>query len=401
MYLIGVQDSLRNVTYMSAVVDGPNPILIDPGYPTYTDITCNNLDNGTITIAATGETGSYFFDLAGPVTESNSTGNFAGLPAGAYTVTVRDADICTTSDISPEITINNPDPVTVTTVDINDAGCFGEFSGSIAIIPDGGTPSGSGTGYTYLWTGPSGFTSTDEDIINLEAGNYFVSITDGNGCSNMIGPYTVGQPSQISALLDNSTPVVCYGESNGTASITPGGGAGGYIYSWVGQANGLISNDQNPTNLPADVYDLTIEDGSGCSETFSPFLSISEPDPLSIQIVSFDPVTCNGNWDGSAQVTADGGTPSYSFSWIGATSGYTSTEEDPTGMPADVYTLNLSDINSCSNIFDDVLTITEPQAIDLTVENSSDVSCFGGSDGAVQATVTGGIPPYSFSWVCF
>ncbi len=396
LYLIAVQDSLEDVSYMSAIVDGPDPILIT--YYGATDLTCNNFDDGTITVTASGETENHLFDLAGPENESNSSGSFTGLLPGVYTVTARDA-VCTTSDITPGITINNPSPVSATVDAIIDAGCFGEFSGSIAITPGGGTPSGSGTGYTYLWSGPSGFNSIDEDISSLEAGDYFVSITDGNGCSSMMGPYTVGQPTQINAFLDASTEVICHGENNGTASISTNGGAGGYFYSWIGQTNGLISNDEDPTNLVADIYDLSITDGSGCSRTFTSFLTMSEPDPLSILIDSFDPVSCNGGTDGSAQITAAGGMPNYSFSWIGTTSGYTSTEEDPTGMPADVYTLNLADNHSCSRMFSDVLTIIEPEVLDLTVDVSSDVSCFGGSNGAVQVTATGGTPPYAFSWV--
>ena len=285
-YLIAVIDDLGDPAYATAMVEGPDPMQITAFFST--DVICNNADNGTITVTATGESGSHVFDLSGPVNQSDPSGSFTGLPAGVYTVTARDAGICTTTDITPGITINNPSLVSATEDIIIDADCFGEFSGSIAITPSGGTPSGSGTGYTYLWSGPTAFTSTAEDITDLEAGNYFVIITDGNDCSSMMGPYTVGQPTQINTILDASTEVVCHGENTGTASISTSGGAGGYIYSWVGQTNGLISNDENPTNLLADIYDLSIADGSGCSRTFTSFLSMSEPDPLSILIENFN-----------------------------------------------------------------------------------------------------------------
>ena len=366
---------------------------------TSTDITCNNANDGTITATATGESGSHMFDLAGPVNASNPTGIFSNLPPGVYTVTARDAGTCTSTDITPGITINNPSLVSASEDNITDAGCFGEFTGSIAITPTGGTPSGAGTGYTYAWIGPSGYTSTAEDITSLEAGDYFVTITDGNGCSSMMGPYTVGQPTEINPILDGSSDVSCNGESNGAASITTSGGAGGYSYSWVGQVSGPVSSDEDPVNLVADIYNLIVTDIAGCSRTLTSFVTIGEPDPLSVLVNSITPVSCNGGADGSAQITAAGGTTPYSFVWSGATSGYSSTDEDPTAMPADVYSVTITDDHFCIELFADLVTITEPTPISMTLDGSTDVSCFGGNDGTSQITPSGGTPPYLFEWL--
>ncbi len=112
--------------------------------------------------------------------------------------------------------------------------CYGENTGSIGITPGGGIP-GGGSGYTYSWTGPNGFTSNAEDITNLEAGDYFVSVFDGNLCQVNAGPITITQPAELTALLNRLQDVTCYGGNNGSASMTPGGGTGGYSYSWDGQ----------------------------------------------------------------------------------------------------------------------------------------------------------------------
>jgi gliding motility-associated-like protein len=395
-YLIAVQDTLDNVAYMTASVNGPFPMDIINYFST--DISCNNADNGTITVIATGESGSHQFDLNGPVTDSNPLGIFPGLPGGIYTVTARDASGCTTTDITPPITIINPTPVSATPDDITDAGCFGDFTGSIAITPSGGSPSGAGSGYTYAWTGPNGFTSTVEDISNLEAGDYFVAITDGNGCSSVMGPYSVGQPSQINPTLNGATDVNCFGGSDGSANITTTGGAGGYTYSWIGQLNGPVSSDQNPTNLVADIYNLVVTDASGCSRTINSIVTINEPNPITAFVNSVTPVACNGGSGGSAQITVSGGTTPYSYAWTGATSGYSSIQEDPTGMPADDYSVTVTDDHSCMETFADLLTVTQPAPLNVTVDNTADVSCFNGNDGGTQITVTGGTPPYSFQW---
>ena len=396
-YLIVVRDFNDDAGTIFTPVDGPDPISIGP-YSSV-DISCNNANDGSITVTATGESGMHFFDLAGPVTQTNTTGVFTFLPQGDYTVTVRDQGLCTTTDVTPTITINNPSLISATLDNITDVTCFGDFTGSIAISPAGGTPSGVGTGYIYAWTGPSGFTSNSEDISSLEAGDYFVTITDANGCSSNLGPYAVNQPSQINAILTGSSDVLCFNGNDGTASITVSGGAGGYIYSWIGQANGLVSNDQNPTNLLADTYNLIVEDAAGCSRTFTDIVTIDEPAQLSITVDAVNDVNCNGGADGTVDITPSGGTPAYTFLWTGINFGFTSTDEDPTGMPADDYSVTITDLNGCFRVYTDILTIAEPPGMIMTLDGTTDVSCFGGNDGSANVTVTGGSLPYSFSWV--
>jgi gliding motility-associated-like protein len=396
-HVLVIEDFNENVATTVISVGGPEAISITSFGST--DITCNNANDGTISVSATGESGAFFFDLAGPVILTNTSGSFAGLPQGDYTVTVRDQGICTTTDVTPTLTINNPTLISAVVDNITDAACYGEATGSIAITPMGGSPSGPGTGYTYAWTGPSGFSSTAEDISNIEAGDYFVTITDGNGCSSNLGPYTVDQPTQLNAVLDASTDVLCNGGNDGTVNITVSGGAGGYIFSWIGQVNGLVSNDEDPLNLVADIYDLIVEDVDGCTRTFPSFVSIDEPLPLSINVDVVNDVSCNGGNNGSVLITPSGGTPAYSFLWTGALFGYISTDEDPTGMPADVYSVTITDGNGCIQVYTDLLSISEPTPLIMTLDGSTDVSCFGGNNGTANITVTGGSAPYVFSWV--
>jgi len=396
-YLIAVVDNLDNPAYYTATVTGPDPMFITSFAST--DISCNNVNDGTISVTASGESGSHTYVLAGPASGSNSTGVFTSLPGGIYTVTATDAGGCPSTDITPAMTIINPDPVSATLDNITDADCFGAFTGSVSITPTGGTPSGVGSGYTYAWTGPGTYSSTAEDIILVEAGDYSVTITDGNGCSSVMGPYTVGQPTQIIPVLDGSTNVSCNGGSDGTISISTSGGAGGYTYSWVGQLSGPVSSDEDPINLAADTYSLRVTDGTGCYRDFPAFVTITQPGPLTILVNATTPVSCNGGSDGSAEITVAGGTAPYTFTWSGATSPYTSIEEDPTAMPADIYSVTIVDDHGCIQAFPNVLAITEPSPISMTVDGSTDVSCFGGSDGRIQMTPAGGTPPYTYEWL--
>ncbi|MCP4048539.1 MAG: hypothetical protein GY732_21385, partial [Gammaproteobacteria bacterium] len=233
---------------------------------------------------------------------------------------------------------------------------------------------------------------------NLLAGDYFVTVFDGNLCSSNAGPISITQPTALTAVLTGSTPATCFGDNDGTAGMTPGGGVGGYTFSWEGQVSGLISTAMNPVNLVADTYDLTLSDGNGCSKTFTDFAIITEPDVLDASVVTTIDVSCAGGSDGSADITPLGGTTPYTFAWTGTTSGYTFAGEDPVNMPADVFDLTLTDVNNCTMDFPGIVTISEPAPIAVTVDGTSVVSCFGGTDGGANITVSGGTPSYTIAW---
>lgn len=397
-YIIIVSDKSKPVgnDINFATIDGPDPISITTALST--DITCNNANNGTITVEATGEQGDFVFNLTGPVNETNETGFFSGKPGGDYTVLVSDKYGCPLTDITPVLTINNPSVISIAEDNVTPVLCYGEATGAISITPSGGVPGGAGSGYTYQWTGPGGFTSGAEDITNLAAGDYFVTVYDGNLCSSNAGPMTVTQPPEITVILNNSTDVTCNGGSDGSAAVTAGGGVGGYSYLWEGQSTGLTSTSEDPANLEADTYDLTITDANGCPKSFLSLVTIDEPPPFTIAVDGTTDVNCSGGSDGSANITPGGGTPPYTYAWTGATSGYTSAVQDPVNMPADDYSLTITDSRGCNRLFASLLTIDEPSPLIFNLVGTSDVSCFGGNDGSADITLTGGTTPYLFSW---
>ncbi len=397
-YIIIVSDQNSGTSdgFSFGTIGGAEPIFITSAISN--DILCNNNNDGTITVTAIGEQGNYIFNLAGPQNQTNETGNFTGLLGGNYTVLVSDKDGCPSTDLSPVLTINNPTAVTITVNGITPLSCFEDNTGSIGITPGGGIP-GGGTGYTYSWTGPNGFTSSAEDISLLEAGDYFVTVADGNLCEANAGPITINQPTQLTAVLNNSSDVSCFGGDDGTASMTPGGGTGGYSFSWDGQDNGFVSTVEDPTNLWADTYDFILSDASGCSRTFIDFAEIVEPEEIDASVTLVNDVSCPAGSDGSAEIFVSGGVTPYTFFWTGSTTPYVSGDQNPVNMPADLFDLTISDANGCSQIFPGFLTVSEPSPIVLTVNSTNDVSCFGGADGGADLSISGGTPIYTVSWI--
>ena len=397
-YGVGVDDGdpMTNADFSFASIGGPVPIAISNVVTT--DVNCAGIDDGTLTVTAAGEDNNLLYSISGPSSPpDNSTGVFTSLSSGTYDVTVYHAT-CSSTDVSNNHFIDVPPALTITLDTNTPASCFGGSDGSLEITPNGGTPSGVGTGYTYLWTGPGTFSSTDEDIFGLEAGAYTVVVTDDNACTTPLGPITVGQATEITLPTVNSTDVSCNGGSDGTASISVSGGSAPYTFAWLGQGTAHSSSDQNPVTLIADTYNLTVTDAVGCVKVFPGIVVIGEPDPiLAVEDLTTD-VSCFGGADGSADITVSGGTLPYTFSWTAAIGPYTSSQEDPTGMPADTYSLEVSDGNGCVQNFPNLIVVNEPNDIIAILDGFTDVSCFGGNDGEAQVTVTEGTPGYSYLW---
>ncbi len=166
-YSVTVTDNNSCVASTSVTVTEPTAIV--SAIDSTMDVTCNGLSDGELAVSATGGTSPYTFDLGAG---AQSTGVFAGVAAGTYTVTITDGNGCveTTS-----VTINEPTALSGSGTSTDE---LMGMDGTIDLTATGGTAP-----YTFSWTGPNGFTSTDEDPTGLEAGTYDVTITDDNGCT--------------------------------------------------------------------------------------------------------------------------------------------------------------------------------------------------------------------------
>ncbi|MBK8192263.1 MAG: SprB repeat-containing protein [Lewinellaceae bacterium] len=128
--------------------------------------------------------------------------------------------------------------------------CNGASTGAINLTVTGGTGS-----KTYIWS--SG--QTTEDLNNIAAGTYTVTVTDANGCTKTTSA-TVTQPPAISLSI-SVTNVLCNGASTGAINLTAIGGTGSKTYIW---SSGQTTEDL--TNIAAGTYTVTVTDANGCTK---------------------------------------------------------------------------------------------------------------------------------------
>ena len=195
------------------------------------DVSCNGFSDGQITATGAGGTPGYTYSLNGGAFQASGT--FSGLAAGTHTVTVMDANGCTSTCTA---TVTEPPLLTCSAVVDNNVSCNGFSDGQITATGAGGTP-----GYTYSLNG--GAFQASGTFSGLAAGTHTVTVMDANGCTSTCTA-TVTEPPLLtcSAVVDNN--VSCNGFSDGQITATGAGGTPGYTYSLNGgafQASGTFS----------------------------------------------------------------------------------------------------------------------------------------------------------------
>lgn len=276
-------------------------------------------------------------------------------------------------DVLVQWTIVTP-PILSTNV--SDVSCNGGNNGNINL-----TVSGSVGPFSFNWSGPNGFTSTLEDLSNVEAGSYTVVVSTPSGCQSTTS-ITVSQPSNMVLTIVGQN-VACNGGSSGNIDLTVSGGTPTYTYSW---SNGETTEDIS--NLSPGSYTVNVSDANGCIATST--VSISEPSlPISLSNTNQN-VLCNGGSDGSIDLNVSGGTPGYTYSWSNG-----QTSEDISGLIAGTYSVLVTDFNGCTSTL--TTTILQPSALSSSVAVYN-VNCYGQNTGSINLTVSGGTPGYTYLW---
>jgi len=273
---------------------------------------CNGTADGSITIIATGGTGIYDFSITGPVNANNTTGIFTGLPAGTYTVSLRDANLCVASSSVPlTVTLTEPDPIIVTFTVSDTLTCPNIPDGYIYLHRSGGTPE-----YTYLWSNGQ----TTQDLINVVSGTYHVTVTDSHGCTVDRDTIVPG-PEMLEVTNSTIIPAVCSSkrdwDDTGSILISNTKGGTGTFASLTFLWDYPVSSPKTGPfidKLSGGTYTVTITDSVGCKYNY-PFYVPSDPDYDMFAVAVKDTFLCGGD---SVTLYANPNGPlyrTYSYSW--------------------------------------------------------------------------------------
>ena len=375
-YIVTVTDASNCVKTATVTITQPAAIL-DVEIISQTNVLCNGDSTGTVTVIGKDGAGSYTYSWDnGPF---QTTATATGLAFGNHTVKVKDANYCTAQKI---VSITQPAELQAKATQNSQVTCKGSNTGVATVTVTGGTEP-----YSYVWDNSNSVSATATDLV---AGDHSIIITDSNGCTTTV-KVTIFEPNElvVTEIPSQNFPVKCKGESNGSATVEASGGTPSYSYSW----------DNNPpssataTDLAAGTHTVKVIDENDCEAII--FVTIKEPSyKLTAIAIPNSSVKCFGGSDGSATVTAFGGTPPYTYDW-GLSSA--SKLDTATDLAAGVHTVKVIDNNGCETITAPII-INEPTILTATADEFKPVTCNGVTDGIATVVASGGTISYTYSW---
>jgi gliding motility-associated-like protein len=352
--------------------------------PSVTNTACSG-NTGAISIATTGGTNPLTYSWTGPNGFTSTNQNITGLETGSYTLEITDNNGCKKSS-SSIVGINNRN--FGVSFDSNPITCNGGADGSITLTVSGGTGV-----FTYAWSGPN-FTSTLKDVINLKAGGYNLTVTEtSTGCKATPNTITLTEPAAITIATPVVTDVRCKGDATGDITLTVIGGTAPYSYAWSGPNGFTAFNTRAISTLKAGLYNVTLTDSKNCTKIS--LIEVKEPtgNVLSLATPTVTSIKCNGAATGAISISVTGGTLPYTYVWSGPT-GFTSTQQNLTGVLAGTYKVTISDANGCKVISNDLI-IAQPAAL---VVDGTPINAVAACNGKITLAVFSGTLPYAYAW---
>jgi gliding motility-associated-like protein len=342
-----------------------------------TDISCLGGNSGAVTIAGGGGTAPYQYRINGGAYQGS--GVFTGLALGGHTITVSDANGCT-SDIS--IVIGQlANTVTATVAAKTDIPCSGGNIGSVTIAAGGGTA-------PYQYKLGAGVYQESPTFNNLSAGNHIVTVRDAGGCTKDV-VVNIGEINNtVTLTVITKSDIPCSGGTIGSITVAGGGGTAPYEYK-------LGTGAYQPSGafivLGTGNYTITVRDALGCTKEL--VVNIGQLNStVTATVGSKTDVSCAGGNTGSVTIVGGGGVAPYTYRLgVGA--------YQPGGtfnnLPVGDHLITVRDAGGCTKD----ITVTIGQAastVTATVTSKTDISCSGGNTGSVTVAGGGGTAPYTY-----
>ncbi|MCR5454131.1 MAG: SprB repeat-containing protein [Bacteroidales bacterium] len=354
-------DAYGNVLYVRYQYRQPMEVAIEKE-----DVKCKGERTGSATVIVKGGTPDYTYKWS----NGKKGKKLDSLAAGTYTVTVTD---CKGNTDTKTITITEPDSRLDMHIDYNDIHCYGANDAQLRAVVSGGT-----TPYYIVWSDDT----EAPELTNRGSGVYGCIVRDANRCFvwDSVEVLSPKIPLTMTPKVDHS---ICYNEAKGAITFEISGGDEPYKF-WM---------DDKPVervvnNVRAGTYSLKVADKWGCELVRT--AEVKEPSSKIEVAADVNHVKCSGSTTGSIDLEVTGGTPGYTFEWSNGENSKTIT-----GLKPGNYYVTIMDANGCGTR--QTYTVTAPASILKFEADVVDVTCKGGSNGSINITAMGGIPPYSIS----
>ena len=367
-YLVTINDNNGCFALMDFLIGEPQGLLID-GFVTNVD--CFRFNAGAIDLTVTGGTGIYQFNWSNGAT----TPSLTDLEVGNYTVTVTDGNDCT-----GEATFGvDSSRMTVSIIELSPA--CGGCSGSVEVRGIGGDPP-----YFYDWAD----SNSGAVIFDQCPSTNIVTVTDAQGCTATTSVLFEDIPADTIVLEIETEDISCGSLCNGTVQINVHCGQGPFIFDWsVDQYDGVSSTGEEYIGtLCEGIYNLRVTDANGLW-TITQIDIGGTPDTLPIALTSVTVIeSCETNCSGGIDIELTGGIPPYTYIW---NTGETDQNLSAVYCSGD-YQVTIVDSRGCTFI-SNIYTIEEALQVGEIIEPAS---C--NMDGSIELIVSGGVPPYIFTW---
>jgi len=327
------------------------------------DETCPGDNDGSASVIATGGVPPYDYSW----NNGGTTAEISDLQPGTYIVSVIDDEGCFATDT---VSVRAADPleIEVTSADVTD--CAAMDGTARVEVMEGTAP------LTFFWnTG-----DTTRELSNLGGGTYSVTVTDANGCSAEANT-EVDAPPLLDVFIGGQA-ALCEGATDAIIEAIPSGGTEPFAFQWnTGDTTDRLDN------IGPGTYIVTVTDPNGCEAIDSTTIDAI---PAPIVTIEASELVCGGVDTASAVTTVSGGTAPYSYLWNTG-----DTTSNLSGLGTGMYIVTVTDINGCTAMDTVSIEVMDPLQIDLQV---LDVRCADERNGAITASVEGGMPPYSYAW---
>jgi len=345
-----------------------------------TDITCNAMRDGTISMTVTGGAGDVQYAISPRLDRFVSEGYFTNLGRGQYVVRAQDKNGCFVDEV---FTIHEPDVLNAVIHKQTDEVCYGAGDGTVSITITGGTQSYSTSIDGGAWT-------VDKTLYTgLSVGVHTITVKDAHSCTTEV-PVTIKEGVDLQA-----TATVSYGCGNNTVVNTINATVnasytGAVSFSLDG---GAPQNSGKFTGVTAGVHSITFTHLNGCTTTLT--VNVTAYNSLTATTATKTDMSCYGINDGTITFAVSGATNSYTYT-ITPEAGTFDGVSKYTGLSAGIYTVKVRSNGEINCELEQSFTIEEPELLKATASTVSE-TCYQANDGSLSFSIRGGRAPYNFT----